>query len=93
MNYRKIPPGTIGKEKISQTFEFTSIGHKMTLYINAYHNIPVSHVYFYENLAACFQALANQAAEKAKAIRERDKIQTDPPEVPVQTEEEPRKGL
>lgn len=93
MAYRRDPPGTISKEKISQVLEFPGIGHKMTIYMNVYHNVPVSHAYFYENLAASLQTLANQAATKAAGLRKMEGPRVDTVEEPTATEEMPPKGF
>jgi hypothetical protein len=83
---RRNTPGTMSKDKISQTFDFPGIGHRVTFYSNVYHSPAVSYAYFYENVAASLQMLANQYAEKAKKLREQER----PEEVagPFQTEKE-----
>lgn len=93
MAYRRDPPGTISKEKLNQVLEFPGIGHKMTIYMNVYHNVPVSHAYFYENLAASLQALANQVVTKAAGLRKMEGLRKEEVEEPTLTEEMPPKGF
>jgi|SRR5579859_727987 len=64
--------GTIKKEKDASVFEFPEIGHKMTLYVNIFHNVAVSHQYFYEHLAACYDILAARARDRVKKLEGKD---------------------
>lgn len=88
-NYRRCPPGTIIRDKISEVFEFPGVGHRMTIFMDVYHNVAVSHAWWYENLAACLQRLAGNAAAKARELREREKSA----EGPEETAEQPPHGL